>query len=177
MADGMFGVGFTSIDGHHLELDNEFAFSMRETQEEWEEQQMEWGEFDVEMDEIQEEAEESDTDDPFASVWSGVRDDVPLPGDRSGHLKMAFMVSEIISALQFKNADHSEIKTLNEAFTDYRRSDDTSIEQSAIKLKKVLQSLGDQYPELISKSADLQSRIDEATRVASLDDSNSDTQF
>ena len=33
MADGMFGVGFNSIDGHHLELDDEFAFSMHETRE------------------------------------------------------------------------------------------------------------------------------------------------
>ncbi len=37
MYDGMFGVGFTSIDGHHLELDDEFAFSKCETREEWEE--------------------------------------------------------------------------------------------------------------------------------------------
>lgn len=33
MADGMFGIRFTSIDGHHLELDDEFAFSMHENRE------------------------------------------------------------------------------------------------------------------------------------------------
>lgn len=30
MQSGMFGVSFTSLDGHHLDLDDEFAFSTHE---------------------------------------------------------------------------------------------------------------------------------------------------
>ena len=37
MADGMFGTAFVGIDGHHLELDDEFAFSLHESREAWEE--------------------------------------------------------------------------------------------------------------------------------------------
>jgi len=47
MADGMFGVMFNSIDGHHLELDNEFAFSMHATREAWEEEQREFAESEL----------------------------------------------------------------------------------------------------------------------------------
>lgn len=39
MANGSFGPSFASLDGHHLELDEEFAFSMFETREQWEEEQ------------------------------------------------------------------------------------------------------------------------------------------
>lgn len=39
MASGKFGPGFESLDGHHLELDEDFAFSMFETMEEWQEEQ------------------------------------------------------------------------------------------------------------------------------------------
>lgn len=35
-ADGQFGPAFVGFDGHHLELDDEFAFSLCESREEWE---------------------------------------------------------------------------------------------------------------------------------------------
>ena len=52
MSDGAFGGGFTAIDGHLLELDDEFAFSTKETREEWEEQQREFARFAAEMETI-----------------------------------------------------------------------------------------------------------------------------
>ncbi len=36
MYAGLLGPSFEFFDGHHLEIDNEFAFSMYETEEEWE---------------------------------------------------------------------------------------------------------------------------------------------
>lgn len=165
MADGMFGVGFIGIDGHHLELDNEFAFSIHETREAWEEQQLGYSEFDEETDCEQTESEASLEEDPFSSVWSGIGDDLPIPGDCNGFLKIAFMVSELVAALQIMNAPHEEIKMLNQAFADYRRSDDERRPQSVLHFKEILQTVGDQYPDLISKSADLQSRLDEAARA------------
>lgn len=171
MADGMFGVGFTSIDGHHLELDEEFAFSMHETREAWEEQQREYAEFSAEMDRKRAEREANgDTDDPFASAWSGIGDDGPIPGDSGGFLKLAFMVAEIVSDLERVDAHHDDVRSLNESFAAYRRSEDDQRIHAASDLKNNLQSLADRYPDLVSKSADLQSRIDEAERFFAIPD-------
>lgn len=50
MASGMFGAGFTSLDGHHLELDDEFAFPTHECIEDWQREQDEYRAFSEEMD-------------------------------------------------------------------------------------------------------------------------------
>ncbi|QDV44998.1 hypothetical protein Enr13x_48710 [Stieleria neptunia] len=171
MAEGMFGVSFTSIDGHHLELDDEFAFSMIESRQAWETQQRENAEFHAEMDRQWAERKSSgETDDPFASVWSGINEDnlnpenSPFSGKLGGQLKMAFMVGEIVSDLETDQTTRDEIRNLNQAFADYRNSKDEQLALRASELKAVLESLADRYPILVSKSADLQSRIDEAMR-------------
>jgi hypothetical protein len=170
MADGMFGIGFTSIDGHHLELDDEFAFSMHETREAWEAQQREYEEFSAEMDRKQAERKQTEACDPFGTAWSGVHHDGTIPGDRGGYLKMAFMIGEIVSDLQRLEAEQEEIKTLNDGFASYRRSDGSF--SSGEHLIEILQIISERYPELISKAADMQSRIDEATRPVACDDSD-----
>jgi hypothetical protein len=184
MADGMFGVGFTSIDGHHLELDDEFAFSMHETREAWEKQQREEAEFRAEMDLKWSEREATgETNDPFTSAWTGIndddlnRDDSPFSGRQGGHLKLAFMVAEIVSELEINSAPRDEINALNECFANYRRCDDDERPQRASELKANLQSLANRYPGLVSKSADLQSRIDEAERASAVNDSDLDYPF
>jgi hypothetical protein len=63
---------------------------------------------------------------------------------------------------------------LNQAFADYRRSDDERRPQSVFQFKEILQKVGDQYPDLISKSADLQSRLDEAVRAVAHSDNDLD---
>ncbi|MEZ6136416.1 MAG: hypothetical protein R3C53_16090 [Pirellulaceae bacterium] len=50
IADGMLGIAFDTIDGYHLELDDEFAFSMQETREAWTAQQLEYAEFNAALD-------------------------------------------------------------------------------------------------------------------------------
>ncbi|WP_040770183.1 hypothetical protein [Novipirellula maiorica] len=178
MADGLFGVGFTSIDGHHLELDNEFAFSMIQTRDAWEQQQIEDAKFHAEMDRKWAEREASgETHDPFASAWSGVSNEGPIPGDSGGFLKMAFMVAEIVSELERCNASRDDITSLNECFANYRRSDADQRLQSASELKANLQSLADRYSDLVSKSADLQSRIDEALRRPASNETDLDHPF
>jgi hypothetical protein len=182
MADGMFGASFCSIDGHHLESDGEFAFSMHETHEEWEQEQREYDnlsdEFDDPCDDL-DAVEDEDTErdeDPFASAWTGIKHDSPIPGDRGGYIKMAFMVSEIGMTLENHGASEEEIQELNAAFADYRRSG-TECAESAAKLRAVLQSLSQRYPRLISKSADLQSRIDENARTLASNQSDPDDPF
>jgi hypothetical protein len=171
MADGMFGTSFTSIDGHHLDMDQEFAFSTVETREEWEQQQRDYEEFNAKFKREQAERDAAgETDDPFGSAWSGINDDGPIPGDSGGHLKMAFMVAEIISELEMTGAPKDEIKSLNECFANYRRSDFGHRSQRAEDFKANLQFLADRYPSLVSKSADLQSRIDDAARRPMFED-------
>jgi hypothetical protein len=166
MADGVFGIGFTALDGHHLEEDEEFAFSLIETREEWEKEQQENAAFRAEYNrEAYGEESSDEEDDPFASAWSGIHTDGPIPGDRRGHLKMAFMVAEVVGSLESLEANHDDIKSLNQCFANYRRSDDEQRPGNALRFKAMLQSLADRYPSLISKSADLQSHIDEAERA------------
>jgi small-conductance mechanosensitive channel len=89
---------------------------------------------------------------------------------------MAFMISDIGIALQDQGAEQEEVRQLNAAFADYRRSGAQCAESSA-KLKDILQSLSDEYPELISKSADLQSRIDESVRALASNDQDPENPF
>ncbi len=178
MADGVFGVGFTSIDGHHLELDDEFAFSMLATRTAWEEQQKEDAEIQAEMDRRWAKHEaNSDAVDPFASAWTGIGDDRPIPGDTSGVLKMAFMVAEVVSELETSDADRDDITSLNECFAHYRRSGADDRRESASELKANLQTLADRYPQLTSRSVDLQSRIDESLRNPAIDENDLDFPF
>ncbi len=175
MADGMFGIGFTSIDGHHLEMDGEFAFSLCETREEWELEQDAFGEFyeglEDDPDSGADGAGKAPMIDPetdeFASAWSGIRHDAPIPGDRGGIIKMAFMIGEIVSILQAQGAQRDEIRRLNEDFADYRRAG-AQCAESATRLRDTLRSISDRYPELIARSADLQSRIDENARDSAI---------
>lgn len=189
MAEGVFGIGFACIDGHHLELDEEFAFSTKETFEEWEEQRIEYAEFSAQMDRKWAEREAGEADDTFGSVWSGIREedsssddtlsagDSPFAGRHGGHLKMAFMVAEIVSELEMHSASGDEIQALNESFGNYRRSDGEDRQQFAAKLKSNLQSLAEHYPFLVSRSADLQSRIDETERILAARENEDDCPF
>lgn len=172
MAEGAFGPSFSRIDGHHLELDEEFAFSMAETLEDWEFENQQYGEFDEGVDEDDEDDLETEFNqkEESVSVWSGVRSDISLPGDQQGHLKMAFMVAQIVSVLESYPNRILDIQSLNIAFSEYRKADPRRRKKAAKKFKRVLETLACRFPELVSKSADLQSRIDESTRLLSTQD-------
>jgi len=170
MASGMFGVGFNSLDGHHLELDEEFAFSTRETYEEWEEQQAEWAEMSREMDRMREEREAREAageteQDEFASAWSSPMLDGPLPGDRFGKMKLAFRLTEIISDLESASAPNELIKNLNVSFREYCQSEPSQREVAKRVLTNHLDATGQRYPMLVSKVADFQSQVDEFDRA------------
>jgi uncharacterized membrane protein len=86
---------------------------------------------------------------------------------------MAFMISEIGMVLQDRGAEKDEVRRLNTDFADYRRSG-AQCEESAARLRDTLQSISNRYPELISRSADLQSRIDENSRALASNDLDPD---
>jgi hypothetical protein len=171
MAEGKMGVGFIGIDGHHLELDGEFAFSMHETHEEWEAEQLEFAEFS-EVTDAESAEDESAIElepDPFGSVWSSIVSDDPLPGDSNGHMTLAFLLTEIVSELQMANASKDDIRRLNACFIAYRRdSVDRSV--SGQELCDCLEDLARRHPQLTSRSSDFQSRIAELYRTAATSD-------
>jgi hypothetical protein len=230
MAEGVFGTQFNHLDGHMLDLDDDFVFSMYETEKEWEENSYclpaffpgdEWADdldddetspyfdsadnsffdstkrnflqmfskYDEEEDDIDEDnnedqihavnqahamnqahAEQSTNSNrsrlnPFESSWIGVESSRPIPGDRQGFVKLAFMLTEIIGILKCHDDSQHAIEELNQAFSAYRKSRAENHISTATALKQSLEMLGNRYPVLISKSADLQSHIDETTRT------------
>ncbi len=171
MADGMFGVGFTGLDGHHLELDDEFAFSMHETREAWEQEQREFAEMSAKIERGRAEREAAGKTEPdeFASVWSSHVSDAPIPGDTGGSLKLAFLLAEIVSVLESSNAPRTEIRELNAMFTDFRTCCAAELADSGRRLGDQLDSLAERYPDLISRVADFRSRIDERVRGSVID--------
>jgi hypothetical protein len=93
----------------------------------------------------------------------------PISGDRTGKVKLAFLLSEIVSILETKNA-HDALSPLNAAFSDYRSCQQDDFPAAAERLKSQLQSLADTYSDLVSKSSDFQSRIDEQLRASTRGD-------
>ncbi|TWU02905.1 hypothetical protein [Stieleria varia] len=172
MASGMFGVGFTSLDGHHLELDGEFAFSTHQFVEDWQREQDEYRAFGEEMDRMQAEREAriaagEGEEDVYASAWSNTMTEGKLPGDPLGHMKLSFRLAEIISDLETADAPNDIIRALNISFREYRESDDEEREASKAALKNNLEEAAKLFPDLVSKVADFQSQVDELGRLPS----------
>ena len=170
MADGLFGVGFAGIDGHHLELDDEFAFSMHETREAWEESQREFAEMSAAIDArgLEGQSDRDDEQEEFASAWSGVVSDEPIPGDSTGNVKLAFMLAEVVGELQRDDADKAAIRRINAAFTEFRTVDFADSDQPAVahhQLIEALESIVEKHPRLTSRIADFQSRVQDQLRT------------
>jgi len=180
MADNAFGPSFIMFDGYHLELDDEFAFSAHETREDWEAAQ--WNDDDDmepqdRLTELEPDVELAKangfvggampvvSEDEFAPVWSNSMSSDPLPGDSQGYLKFAFLLAEIISLLQSAATGHEEIQLLNECFTRFRRSDVAVLATHSRQLSEILEACAEQFPQLIPRVADFQSKLDEHIRA------------
>ena len=96
--------------------------------------------------------------------------DEPLPGDTGGHLKLAFLLAEIVSVLQSRNAPRDDIRQLNAHFTDFRTCCAAELAASGRRLGDHLDSLAERYPDLVSRVADFRSRIDERVRSPVIED-------
>ncbi len=199
MAEGKMGVGFCGIDGHHLELDGEFAFSMHETREAWEAEQREYAEFsatcDREREERRRQVDEGETEhDEFASAWSGGVSEEPIPGDSSGNLKLAFLLAELVT--EIKQASNPEdlnsydlastalcsaelVSQLNADFSRFRNNSRDELAANAKSLTNTLfEQIAESRPDFRSRVADLQSRVAEsARRPITLPDSFTDTHW
>ena len=178
LASGMFGPSFCHYDGHSLELDDDFAFSMHDTREQWEEQQREDAQMHerIEADIARRKEAGITAEEEFQSVWkSTYLADDGIPGDTGGHLSIAFLVAELVGALKQEGADQSDIDILNNAFRTHRTADSLQAVQSAADaFKETLNELADCHEFLVSRTADLQSRIDEQLRAPAFNDDGYD---
>jgi len=169
-SDGAFGAGpaFMFFDGHHLELEDEFAFSMIESREAWKNEQAEFWCYSEEMDCLQA-VQEALSDEPD-SVWTSSSvdwDNILAAGHPSLSAKLAigFPLAKLVTELQECDADSSSSDALNAAFRTFRCADDSVAEQSAAEdLRACLEYIAATCPQLVARSADLQSRLDEVQR-------------
>ncbi len=175
MADGAFGPSFAHIDGHHLELDDEFAFSMLESREDWEAQQQEYADLSAKWEREKRERNESvgdstgETDaDDFESAWnSGGSTNEPFPsslGGESGNLRLAFLLAEVVGQLQQCSAPDELVQRLNKDFSTYRTSELVDLPDSSRRLSETLETVANQFPELVARAADFQSQLAERLR-------------
>jgi hypothetical protein len=168
------GFGWLDGESHWMEFDEEFAFSMYEKREDWEENRLGMGydddwsadepsEIDVQprgravpdkypADRCPEEK------DPFAPIWSGASQDFQLPDDFAGQLGLTFLMAQLVSELKARHASSTEIRELNERFAERRRVR-AGGGGGRTDFGDFLEGLASQYPDLIPRLADLQSRI------------------
>lgn len=169
-ADGLLGSGpmFMSYDGHQLELEDEFAFSMTETREKWEKEQDDFKRFNEEFDRKQ--AEREAAGDGPESAWKSSFVDwdnvvADTNGPISGKIAIGFLLAELISGLQRVDAPQATLDALSETYANYRRAEDRIVEESAAEnFRNSLERIAETYPDLTPQSADLQSRLDELLR-------------
>jgi len=184
MAEGKMGIGFCSIDGHHLETDGEFAFSLHENRESWEAEQREWEEFSAKFDRESEERKQLADNvekDEFATAWSGDVSKEPIPGDSDGHVKLAFQLAEIVTEMKLESnfatpsADTSAsiksnasdlVKQLNGDFARFRNSECGELAASVTTLANTLEQIAEAHPKLLSRIADFQSQVSESSRLS-----------
>lgn len=181
MASDMFGPSIEHFDGYALDVDGEFAFSIHATREEWEAEHREWEEMNaqVEADRKHREAKSESVGGDFSSVWRGtVVGDGKIPGDTFGHLGMAFLVAELVGTLKAAGAEQGDVDALNAAFREYRTASlSDEVTSSAEGFKQTLEQLAAKHEDLVSRAADLQSRIDEQLRTPAINGPDFDVPY
>ncbi len=188
MAERISGPTFISFDGHHLELDDEFAFSLWETRRTWELEQAHYREFATAMDAKQVKQETCDEGmDTFASPWkyAHVDWDSMQQGDSIAqedststveamrprpmvNIAISFLLADMVATLQESCSPQADIDQLNDAFRAYRTTTSGELSRATELFGSALEEVARRNPSLVPKSADLQSKLDEIARVDSM---------
>jgi hypothetical protein len=178
-ADGMLGLTFIGFDGHQLELDDEFAFSLWETRREWMAEQIAYDEYkdvgerhDDKADPVIDPAgPNSELDDEFSSVWehSMVNSEAILAAESPlllTTMAVAMRVAELVGDLKHVDAEQATIARLNTAFDDLRSAEGDAVltDSATAELITVLEDIAIMQPQLTPKVADLQSELDQWRR-------------
>jgi hypothetical protein len=161
--DAGFGPAFRGFDGHHLELDDEFAFSLCETREEWEKEQEDFRKMSEEIEAKHKMESAGRQPGEFDSAWTSsfVADDAPLTA-----MTLAFRLSEIVGDLQIAGGQQDKIQNLNEVFEVCRNAsyDPVMLRSAKSQLAHILEEVAAEHSELIPKIADFQSLLDQWAR-------------
>jgi hypothetical protein len=172
-AEGNFGPMFMWFDGHHLDLEDEYAFSLCTTLEEWNKEQKGYRDYAEEMDRKERERAargEDETDPLTASAWqsSFVNWDTVAGPDASPQellFALAFPLAELIGDLKDRADGRDLLEALNRAYSGLRTvTDEIAIDSAAQELRGLLEQAADKFPDLTAKCADFQSRLDEVLR-------------
>jgi hypothetical protein len=171
MANGEFGPSFMWFDGHHLELEDEFAFSLCRTREEWDKQQEDYRKFAEEMDRKEQERA-AHGEDEADSAWkrSYVNWDAmagPGASAQQGMLALGVLLAELVTDLQPRPGGAELVRALNDAYAAARESGTNWVANDAAgeQFREVLEGVCEKHPDLTAKCADLQSRVDEVLRL------------
>ena len=173
MARDEFGPMFMWFDGHHLELEDEFAFSLCRTREKWDRQQEDFRQRSEAMDRKQREREAAgpDSDDPLTgSAWQSSYVDWDLftrPGAtrQDALLALGFPLGELTCDLRERPDGSDIMRRLNKAYGDLQASEDGSVTVSAAQqFRELLEVVSANFGDLTTKCADLESRLDEVLR-------------
>lgn len=168
---------FIAIDGHHLELEEEFAFSTILSRVDWNRQQAANRRRTESLQQQEQQPQQQSTLDvpgeDSGSVWQSsfvdwdkVMSD-PVPS-LSPAAALGFPLAELITSLKQRNAGQGRVDSLDLAFTAFRSADNlTAAQSAAMEFQACLEHLASEFPDLTSQSADLQSRIDEILRKQS----------
>ena len=171
---GGFGPMFMWFDGHHLELEDEFAFSLIESYDEWKLDHAE--EFADATGKQTDQNAIHASDEPQASAWqaSFVSETAMSPDAPVGTAALAigFRLAELVGDVKHRSDNREHIDALNEAYRDFHAAQSAVGRQSAAALLcERLEAVAGEYPGLVAKSADLQSRLHEVLRHTQSSDS------
>jgi hypothetical protein len=175
-AEGGLGPMFFGYDGYHLELDDEFAFSLYATREEWKRERELLG-FGDPAESAPSEAKVAEPDESRSSVWSRSWVNEALVGQEEpssplSMLALASRVGELVADLKEAQAGRHLLDALNNAFDGFRAAfDDFAMSKvAAAQFVEALEEIASAVPRLTAKVADLESQLDELRRRSIADD-------
>ncbi len=190
----LFGPSFTICDGYHLELEDEFAFSLEADREDWEANQLAndvaFGSHGAASDDStlsiftgrsstsSDMEDDDDPDDEDDSIWTSSHVGHGAAPPELSLFAIGARLAELIERLKSQNKPRQMIDELNESFDQMSnvirdwivdkatgKSDDPdSMSRVVERMIAVLESCAISAPEITSQSADLQSLVHEWER-------------
>ncbi len=191
----MFGPSFVLVDGYHLELEDEFAFSICEDYDEWQSTRDEWicVEDSSEDDDVTMSSESDDDEDTkveesneWSSVWNSAVSFPQPNGPTASLLALSSRLTELISNLLSLDTTESQesIRELNDCFDALNgavrqwllqavaeqidESSGMAVEMAIDSLTEAVERVSLRYPAYVSHCADLQSLIHQWHRSLSM---------
>lgn len=188
-SSGALGPGLIIYDGHQLELDDDFAFSIYSTQEEWNEESGYLSDSFPEEDDLSEDSDAMEDDgsegDGFSKVsspdyedriWStNTPEEANLSGSTGRALGLSFLFAEFMTEVETASRSNSNTQATLEKMMWELASLRVALESQSLPkakasvatIKRMLEGLAGEFPRLVPRVSDLSSRLDEEVRRVS----------